>query len=192
MTSSRPRRPTSLSLENICCPDFGPGSAPTTLLRQTKSFSTDSRYHQEYPVHGIPFGSNYEFQSFATASSPKSSAKEPEDETPSPGQDDEERKSSGNDSQTFVDVERPDMVSVSVATANGKIGPDIVPRPKVYPKLKVRTPTTIDHSFSKGGKKAVTAVDHSLSRSCEPKVELQTIKQQSCIITEKAPARASS
>ena len=187
MTSSRPSRPTSLSLENICCPDFGPGSAPTTLLRQTKSFSTDSRYHQEFPVHGIPFGSNYEFQSFATASSPKSSAKEPEDETPSPGQDDEERKSSGNDSQTFVDVERPDMVSVSVATANGKIGPDIVPRPKVYPKLKVRTPTTIDHSFSKGGKKAVTAVDHSLSRSCEPKVELQTIKQQSCIITEKAP-----
>ena len=79
------------------------------------------------------------------------------------------------------------MVSVSVATANGKIGPDIVPRPKVYPKLKVRTPTTIDHSFSKGGKKAVTAVDHSLSRSCEPKVELQTIKQQSCIITEKDP-----
>ena len=44
----RPKRPTSLSLENICCPDFGPtdfrkNEKNELILRHSKSVSADLR-----------------------------------------------------------------------------------------------------------------------------------------------------
>ena len=45
IVTSKPKRPTSLSLENICYPAFGPEHFKTSnvnkSLRQTKSFSSD-------------------------------------------------------------------------------------------------------------------------------------------------------
>ena len=53
-TTFRPKRPTSLSLENICCPDFGPtdfrkNEKNELILRHSKSVSADLRYQNFTP-----------------------------------------------------------------------------------------------------------------------------------------------
>ena len=165
----QPKRPTSLSLENICRPDFGSQSLNQqgVDLRQTKSFSADI-IHQNIVVKGIPFGSNYRLDSSAQQTSP-SYAINSEESHESVVLRFSASGDSCSASETSLDhvndVTPPQMVDASVATANGKIGPTISRKPKQFPKAKFKSPTEIDFSFGKEIKKDVTSVDHSMSKN---------------------------
>ena len=159
----RPKRPTSLSLENICCPGRDPRLTrhQTFDLRQTKSFSTDIIY-QNNIVRGIPFGSNDELCPTAQLTSPAPLHNSRSFSTLNSG-DSLSFSEASFDDVTLVTP--PQMVHACVATENGKIGPNILKKPKQFPKIKIKTPTNIDFSFAKGNKKNVTSIDHSKNRN---------------------------
>ena len=165
----RPKRPTSLSLENICRPDFGSQSLNQQGfdLRQTKSFSTDI-IHRNIVVKGIPFGSNYRLDSSAQQTSPsrdRYSEESLENAVHTFSESGDSWSVSEASFDHVNDVTPPQMVDASVATANGKIGPRISRKPKQFPKIKFKSPTEIDFSFGKGLKKDSTSVDHSMSKT---------------------------
>ena len=174
MKGNRPKRPTSLSLENICCPDFSslPSNHQRFDVRQTKSFSTDIIQHNIF-VKGIPFGSNYGLDSCAQQTSPLFDINS-EASHESAGRSFSECQagdswSASATSLDHEDVTPPEMVDASVATANGKIGPRIPRKPKQFPKMKFKSPTNIDFSFGKGIKKETTCIDHSKNKSSAQK-----------------------
>ena len=174
MKDYRPKRPTSLSLENICCPDFSslPLNHQKFDVRQTKSFSTDIIQHS-ITVKGIPFGSNYGLDSSAQQTSPFFDNSDESNLCTVRSVSDCHSGDSWSASDTYLDhvhdVTPPEMVDVSVATANGKIGPRIPRKPKQFPKIKFKSPTNIDFSFGKGVKKDVTFIDHSKSKNSDQK-----------------------
>ena len=178
--NSKPRRPTSLSLENICYPAFGPEHFKTNNvnknLRQTKSFSSDlhwqcfSSLDQESQSRTAASGSEPQ----ASLSLIGSSSKPPTLSLDPSVKDDEENHTISSidedsiDQITEIEVSpyKPATFDVSVATANGKIGPDIFyRRPKPLQRPKVKTPTCIDYSFSKGKKKEISSIDFSFSKN---------------------------
>ena len=166
----RPKRPTSLSLENICCPDFSsqPSNHQRFDVRQTKSFSTDI-IQRNIIVKGIPFGSNYRLDTCAQQTSPHINSEESYENTFRSFSGDSWSASERSPDHDHQDVTPPEMVDASVATANGKIGPLILRKPKQFPKIKFKSPTNIDFSFGKGEKKDVTCIDHSKSKNSVPK-----------------------
>lgn len=142
---ARPSRPTSLSLESVCSPDWGVQGRgkPRADIRRTQSFHSESQILLDFSeLTPVPNTTDTEYQ-------------------PSSLRDAFSRARNLEKEETFP-VEK---VSVSVATAGGKIAPDWRLRRPVVP---VRY-STIDHSFSKGGKKEVTSVSTSLSKDCPPK-----------------------
>ena len=167
----RPRRPTSLSLENICRPDFSLEDYPGhqfRVLRQTQSFSADLRTwtHQDDQCS--------DRESLLTRSERGSLEQwsyEEEERTTSRPNSLQSRRSSDFDyfsDTSFTDCR--ETVDACVFTDNGKIGPDIITqKPRQYPRPKFKSPTTIDHSFSKGSKKEVSCVDYSFSKDSKPK-----------------------
>ena len=184
IVTSKPKRPTSLSLENICYPAFGPEHFKTSnvnkSLRQTKSFSSDlhwqcfSSLDQESQSRTAASGSELQ----ASLSFIGSSSKPLTLSLDTSLKDEEEKltiSSIDNDSiDQITEIEvspyKPATFDVSVATANGKIGPDILyRRPKPLQRPKVKTPTCIDFSFSKGKKKEISSVDFSFSKNAVTK-----------------------
>ena len=138
---NRPKRPTSLSLENISYPDLDPWQVPVPRgfrgksradIRRTQSFHNEREIYSEVP--GVPrtTESEYEPRDISHLSPCQSPVR---------------------------------TVDVSVATRGGKIAPDREQRRAV---VEVRY-STIDHSFNKGNKKEVSTTDTSLSRNSKPK-----------------------
>ena len=177
IVNSKPKRPTSLSLENICYPAFGPEyfkkNNANKNLRQTKSFSSD--------LHWQCFASESQSRAAASGSEPQPSllsfiASSSKPTVTSVSIKDEEDKQTissldseySTDPETEIEVfpEKLKTFDVSVATSNGKIGPDIIyRRSKPVQIIKVKTPTCIDYSFSKGKKKEISSVDFSFSKN---------------------------
>ena len=171
--SARPKRPTSLSLENICCPDFSSDFIKSDYIRHSKSFTTDYKYQQNFKfTNNKPLTFDRELEPFLSSAKYEKVENDKLSErlsTYSSYSHSFSRTDSG-DSQYFAEIfAQPEKVDVCVATANGKIGPDIRRKPRPIQRIKVKTPTNIDFSFSKGRKKEVSTIDFSLARSSAPK-----------------------
>ena len=143
----KPKRPTSLSLESVCCPDLPPWPSPTegfkprVDIRRSQSFQQERRLLDDR--ENLELGRN-----FPTTTQTEYQPTKFEDHQVSP-----------SPSHT------PEKVDVCVATAGGKIAPDRSPR---RPVVEIRY-TTIDTSYSQGRKKEVSERDTSLSKGSRPK-----------------------
>ena len=148
----RPRRPTSLSLESVCCPDLagwpGPTERPRVDIRRSQSF------HQETKL--------VEWRDEEARTRPLTTQTEYH---PTSIGDDQLQPSASPCSSGGGGGETPEKVDVSVATAGGKIGPERVPR---RPVVEIRY-TTIDTSYSQGRRKEVSERDTSYSKDSKSK-----------------------
>jgi len=174
-TTFRPKRPTSLSLENICCPDFGPtdfrkNEKNELILRHSKSVSADLRL-KNFTPRTISFHSDQDYDPFLSSTKIFDAKNNEHLSTYNQNQSSTLSRTNSRESDFFPDIftKTPTKVDVCVYTANGKIGPDIPRRPRPLQRIKVKSPTTIDYSFSKGKRKEVSSIDFTFSKNNLPK-----------------------